>query len=64
MLILVVSNLLPFFSSKTLIYREFKIKRALTSLFGIMSIAKQTQKEGANAHGHYTLFTSTHSTTL
>ena len=42
-LYVVVSNLLPIFSSKTLIYREFKIKRALTSLFGIMSATKLTK---------------------
>lgn len=39
---LVVSNSLPVFSSKPLYFREFATKKAFTSLFGIMSIAKPT----------------------
>jgi hypothetical protein len=59
-----VSNLLPVFISKTLILREIQIKRALTSLFGIMSATKHPLYIGDNAHGHYTLSTAVMSSAL
>jgi hypothetical protein len=59
-----VSNLLPVFISKTLILREIQIKRALTSLFGIMSVTKHPLYIGDNAHGHYTLSTAVMSSAL
>ena len=52
----VVSSSPPVLCSKTLILREIQIKRALTSLFDIMSATKPSLYKGDNARGHYTIF--------
>ena len=54
--VVVVYSSPPIYCLKSFILREIQIKRALTSLFGIMSIAKQTTKRSQCSWTLYSIF--------